>query len=81
MVKKVIIIGGKGNGGVAAACIRDMQNNYNKFCDYEVAGFLNDFVSAGETINGYPVLGKLKDIETFLMQDYYLWCLRITMPL
>lgn len=70
MSKKVIIIGGDGNGGVAAACIRDMRQKYNDL-EYEVAGFLNDFVTKGETINGYPVLGKLEEIEQFLKEDYY----------
>ena len=70
MCKKVIIIGGKGNGGVAAACIKDMRLNYN--CnDYEVYGFLNDFIPVGDTINGYPVLGGLTDIKLFLNEDFY----------
>jgi acetyltransferase EpsM len=70
MGKKVIIIGGKGNGGVAAACIQDMRINYS-IRDYEVHGFLNDFVPVGETINGYTVLGGLKDIKQFLIEDFY----------
>ena len=70
MCKKVIIIGGNGNGGVAAACIKDMRLNYN--CkDYEVYGFLNDFIPVGDTINGYRVLGRLKDIKRFINEDFY----------
>lgn len=70
MCKQVIIIGGKGNGGVAAACIRDMRINYN-IQEYEVYGFINDFIPAGETINGYRVLGGLKDIGRYLAEDFY----------
>lgn len=70
MTKKVIIIGGEGNGGVAAACISDMRKNYN-INDYEVYGFLNDFVPEGEKINGHPCLGGLKNIEKYLKEDFY----------
>lgn len=70
MSKKVIVIGGDGNGGVAAACIKDMQVNYN-INEYEVAGFINDFVDKGSEINGYPVLGGLKDIKPFVDKGYY----------
>ncbi len=70
MTKKVIIIGGQGNGGVAAACIKDMRNNYNNK-EFEVYGFLNDFEEKGTSINGYPVLGGLKDIDEYLASDYY----------
>ncbi|WP_347840303.1 hypothetical protein [uncultured Draconibacterium sp.] len=65
MTKQVIIIGGPGNGGVAAACIRDMREKY-EYTDYEVVGFINDFVVPGEKINGYPVLGKLNDVPRFI---------------
>ena len=70
MCKQVIIIGGKGNGGVAAACIQDMRLNHN-IKDYEVYGFLNDFIPVGKNINGHPVLGGLKDIKQFLTGDFY----------
>lgn len=69
MNKKVIIIGGEGNGGVIAACIED---NRKRFEDYEwdVAGFLNDF-EKGRTINGYPVLGGTDDAKRFLKDEFY----------
>jgi acetyltransferase EpsM len=70
MAKQVIIIGGDGNGGVAAACIQDMRVNY-KIEEYEVYGFINDFIPAGKTINGYPVLGGLKDIGPYVAGDFY----------
>ena len=43
MNKKVIIIGGEGNGGIVAACIEDNRKKFNDF-EWVVAGFLNDFV-------------------------------------
>ena len=52
MSKKVIIIGGDGNGGVAASCISDMQNKYN-IQDYEVYGFLNDYLKRNDKITEY----------------------------
>ncbi|TNE74745.1 sugar O-acyltransferase [bacterium] len=67
--KKVIIIGGEGNGGVIASCIEDNRTRFNDL-EWEVAGFINDF-EKGKTINGYPVLGGTDDINAFLNQDYY----------
>jgi len=67
MNKKVIIIGGEGNGGIVAACIEDNRKRFNDF-EWQVEGFLNDF-EKGKTINGYPVLGGTDDIQTFLEKD------------
>lgn len=68
MSKKVIIIGGEGNGGVVASCIEDNRKRF-KDLEYEVAGFLNDFEKGD--INGYPILGGTDQIDNFLNQDYY----------
>jgi len=69
MNKKVIVIGGEGNGGVIASCINDNRKRFNDL-EWEVAGFLNDF-EKGKTINGYPVLGGTNEIDKFLEKDYY----------
>jgi sugar O-acyltransferase (sialic acid O-acetyltransferase NeuD family) len=69
MNKKVIIIGGEGNGGIIASCIEDNRSNFNDL-EWNVAGFLNDF-EKGKTINGYPVMGGTDDILKFLKEDYY----------
>jgi acetyltransferase EpsM len=69
MDKKVIIIGGEGNGGVIASVIEDHRSRFND-PEWIVAGFLNDF-EKGKTILGYPVLGGTDDIEQFLKEDYY----------
>jgi acetyltransferase EpsM len=62
-MKKIIIIGGFGNGTVAQSTIEDI-NSYEK--KYEILGYLND----NETgiINNYEVLGKIdkKNIEKYL---------------
>jgi len=69
MNKKVIIIGGEGNGGVVASCIEDNRTRFHDI-EWEVAGFLNDF-EKGKLILGYPVLGGTNDIEKFLNDKYY----------
>lgn len=60
MKKKIIILGGEGNGGVAGACILDMNQRHG-VRDIELLGFLNDMVPEGSMINTYPVLGKTRD--------------------
>lgn len=69
MSKKIIILGGLGNGSVIANAIEDANNRgYN---EYEFSGYLNDRLEVGETIEKYPVLGKLSDIPKFLGEGYY----------
>ncbi len=55
-MKKLIIIGGYGNGTVALSTVEDI-NSAGKEKEWEVIGFLNDRET--EPINGYPVLGKV----------------------
>lgn len=69
MSKKVIIIGGEGNGGVVASLIEDNRARYGDL-EFEVAGFLNDF-EKGKKINEYPVLGGTDEIKKFLEEDYF----------
>lgn len=69
MSKRLIVIGGEGNGGVIAACIADNRKRFND-TEWEVVGFLNDY-EIGKTINGYPVLGGTDNIGKFLQDDYY----------
>lgn len=75
MSKKVVIIGGEGNGGVIASCIEDNRNRFGD-TEWEVAGFVNDFESE---INGFPVLGKMCDIKHLLdTTDYYFsWAIHL----
>lgn len=56
VMKKIIIIGGRGNGTVIASTIEDI-NMIKK--EYEILGFLNDGFNISEKISGYPVLGPV----------------------
>ena len=71
MNKKVIIIGGEGNGGVIAACIEDNRKRFGDL-EWEVAGFVNDYETQ---VCGYPVLGGTDDVQELLKNpDYhFLW--------
>jgi acetyltransferase EpsM len=64
-LKKIIILGGYGDGVVVASALKDLRNNNEDLIPF---GFLNDSISHGETIDGIPVLGKIKDAEKFLDQ-------------
>lgn len=75
MSKKVVIIGGEGNGGVVASCIEDNRNRYGD-TEWEVVGFINDFETE---VSGYPVIGKLEDLPRLLAEtDYYFsWAIHL----
>lgn len=70
MSKKVVIVGGEGNGGVIAACIYDNRVKYSDF-QWEVVGFVNDYE---KEVAGYPVIGKLSDISDLLRNTDYFFC-------
>lgn len=75
MSKKVVIIGGEGNGGVIASAIEDNRNRFGDF-EWEVAGFLNDYETE---VDGFPVIGKLSDLSHLLeTTDYYFsWAIHL----
>lgn len=75
MSKKVVIIGGEGNGGVIASCIEDNRTRYNDL-EWEIVGFINDFE---DSVVGYPVIGKTSDIARLLAEtDYYFsWAIHL----
>lgn len=68
-MKKVIVLGGLGNGSVIANAIR----HANTLGDDSIIckGFLNDRVAIGDYIDDFPVLGTLSDVQKFLQEDYY----------
>lgn len=69
-MKKILILGGEGNGGVIANAIADA--NKKGYTEYEVEGFLNDGVAKGTIIDSFPVVGDIKnDLYKFLKEDYY----------
>lgn len=55
---RVVILGGTGNGLVAAQVIKDMQRAGHAA---EMVGFLNDHQAKGDLIGGYPVMGCTHD--------------------
>jgi len=63
MSKKVIILGGIGNGSVIANAIVDA--NHRSDHEWEFAGYLNDRIAVDNNIESYPVLGKLVDWTKF----------------
>lgn len=67
-MKKVIVMGGKGMGVIAASIIDVLP-------DMELIGFLNDGVPAGETQGKFkqiPVLGTPEDVHRFIeYEDTY----------
>lgn len=75
-MKRIILIGGYGNGTVAASTIEDI-NSTSDIKHWEIIGFLNDRET--EPINGYPVLGRVEydDIKEYLKQPdvYFLYTL------
>ncbi len=69
MSKKVVILGGFGNGVVIAEAIIHANSMGDKEWYFE--GFLNDRVSVGETIESYSVLGGLSDVGRFIADGFY----------
>ena len=67
--KKVIILGGTGNGTVVAAAIDDANRHGDDNCT--VAGYLNDRLEAGVDLEGHPVLGGLDSAVDYLKEDYH----------
>ena len=73
-MRKIIIIGGKGNGTVLASTIEDLNK---KKKTWKILGFLND--SNEKTLNSYPILGKISKnlINNYLKHKdiYFCWTL------
>jgi acetyltransferase EpsM len=64
-MKKLIILGGRGIGMIAASVANDLG-------DYNVIGFLNDIVPVGEKVgkyHGYNVIGKTNDVKKYLEDE------------
>lgn len=68
MAKKILILGGKGNGTNVANAITDA--NHRGCSEYVFAGYLNDGEPAGSYIEEYPVVDNLANIEKYF-DDYY----------
>lgn len=66
--KKVLIIGGGGKASSIAYAIIDASTIYHY--KLEFCGYINDRDNV-EDIEGYPVLGGLKDIPDLIKKNYY----------
>lgn len=67
--KKVLIIGGVGNGTTIAEAIKDA--NQRGYKEWECVGYLNDKEPQGTIIEGLPVIGKVSDIHLYIKSGYY----------
>lgn len=69
MSKKIIILGGLGNGSVIANAIVDA--NKRGCNEWEFIGYLNDRQEKDSFIEGFPVLGKIRDASEFIKKGFY----------
>jgi sugar O-acyltransferase (sialic acid O-acetyltransferase NeuD family) len=69
MAKKILILGGLGNGSVIANAIVDANKRGDR--EWGFAGYLNDRLEIGEKIENYPVLGKTLNVQKFIQEGYY----------
>ncbi|MHA1484998.1 MAG: NeuD/PglB/VioB family sugar acetyltransferase [Candidatus Thorarchaeota archaeon] len=68
MMKKLIIIGGVGNGTVVSSTVEDIMRESH---EWELLGFLDDRAEVGEELNGFPVLGRVDEAHRFNSKDCY----------
>lgn len=68
MKKNLLILGGGGNASVIAYAILDAANKNQT--DLNFCGYINDRDNVTE-IEGYPVIGGLRDIPKLITEDYY----------
>lgn len=64
-MKKLVILGGRGIGMIAASVANDLGN-------YQVLGFLNDFVGVGDDVGKYKkykVIGKTDDVANYIKDE------------
>lgn len=69
MSKKIIILGGLGNGSVIANAILDA--NKRGFDEWEFVGYLNDRQEKDSFIESFSVLGKTRDVSEFVKKGFY----------
>ncbi len=67
--KRVLIVGGKGSGEMAASVFAAVNAVTN---EWTIAGFLTDIKRPGEFLGAYPVLGGTAEIADFVRAGYYI---------
>ena len=68
-MRKVAILGGKGNAALVAAAMEHARRMGAS--EWEVAGFLNDREPVGSIIDMFPVIGKTTDAKRLLDEGYW----------
>lgn len=68
--KKILIMGGQGNGSVIAAAIDDANRRGDN--EWVCVGYLNDRHEPGQLIAGRPALGPVAAARKFCDEGYYL---------
>ena len=68
MTKKILILGGAGNGTVIASTIVDCMRVSS---EWELWGYLNDSEEIGALIEGYPVVGSVSEAGRFNSPDVF----------
>lgn len=68
-MRKVAILGGKGNAAIVAAAMEHARRM--GATDWEVAGYLNDREEVGQIIDMFPVIGRTADAKRLLDEGYW----------
>lgn len=68
-VKRVVIVGGKGSGEMAASVFEAVNMVTS---EWTIAGFLSDIKQAGGFLGKYPVLGGTDEIADFVRKGYFI---------
>ena len=78
MSKKLVVMGGEGNGGVIVSCVEDNIRRFGNN-EYHMHGWLNDLKAVGDDINGYPVLGPLSCSRDLLKDPdiVFMWAVHV----
>lgn len=77
-MKKLVIVGGIGNGAVALSTVVDINNSEDGYDTWEVLGFLNDSADKAQ-VEGFPWLGPIESASVHRLRSckdvYFLWTL------
>lgn len=77
-MKKLIIVGGRGNGSTIACAVEDINEEEPT---WELLGFFNDSDRVGTMINDYPVVGRPQDmIERRYDDVHFIYSPLLAMP-
>ena len=68
-MRKVVVLGGLGNGAIVAAAIEHARRM--GATDLQVEGFLNDRTPVGEMIDMFPVVGRVEEAKRLLDEGYW----------